>query len=95
MSIKNLLLCKASNPDNDINAVHNNITNVFCELGRASGHTCRIEERGILMTDSEDPTKKCTDVVIDNFEGSCSLGIDVTVVDPRSLHRNGTACECE
>ncbi len=47
------------------------------------------------MTDSEDPTKKRTDVVIDNFEGSCSLGIDVTVVDPRNLHRNGTACECE
>ena len=51
----------------------------------AGGHTCRIEDRGILQADSEDPTKKRMDVVIDNFEGSRSLGIDVTCVDVRNL----------
>jgi hypothetical protein len=79
-----LSVCKASNLGNDTNAVHNNVRNVLCEMGRAGGHTCRVEDMGILKADSEDPTRKRMDVVIDNFEGSCSLGIDVTVVDPRN-----------
>jgi hypothetical protein len=80
-----LSVCKASNHGYDINAVHNNIRNVVCELARAGGHTCRVEDMGIIKADSDDPTKKRMDVVIDNFEGSRSLGIDVTVVDPRNL----------
>jgi hypothetical protein len=80
-----LSVCCAPNPGSDHNTVHNNVRNVLCELGRATGHTCRIEDKGILQADSDDPTKKRMDVVIDNFEGFSSLGIDVTIVDPRNL----------
>jgi hypothetical protein len=77
-------VCSASYPGYDRNATHNGIRDVLCELARSGGHTCRIEDRGILQADSANGTKKRMDVVIDNFEGALSLGIDVTVVDPRT-----------
>eukprot|EP01034_Spumella_vulgaris_P028088 gene28088-34890_t len=76
-------VCNAGNPGYDRNTTHNGVRNVLLELARAGGLTARIEDRGILLADSTHGTKRRMDVVIDHFEGNQSLGIDVTVVDPR------------
>lgn len=38
----------------------------------------------ILLADSDIPTKRRVDIVADNFEGHTKLGIDVSIIDPRS-----------
>jgi hypothetical protein len=77
-------VCNAGNPGYDRNATHNLVRNVLLDLARSAGLTARIEDRGILQADSTDGTKSRMDLVIDNFEGAQSLGIDVTIVDPRN-----------
>jgi len=67
---------------------HDHVLGTLMELCRASNLTCRPEDHKIMM--SEDPScLKRLDIIVDNFEGSTSLGFDVSLVDCRTArYRN-------
>jgi len=61
---------------------HNCVRDTVMELARQAAFTCRPEDRSIIMSD--DPTsKKRLDILIDNWEGSTSLGLDISIIDCR------------
>jgi hypothetical protein len=67
---------------------HNGIRDTLLELFRQASLTCRPGGRAVCSA-HEPGTRKSVDMTVDNFEGLVSLGIDISVIDPRgtSYHR--------
>lgn len=62
---------------------HNMVRDTFMEYCRAGNYTCRPEDGQVMQADAIENTKSKVDIVVDNFDGAISLGIDVSIIDPR------------
>jgi hypothetical protein len=66
---------------------HNGVRDTLLEFFRQGGMSCRPGGREVCLA-HEPGTKKSVDMTVDNYDGLIPLGVDVSVVDPRSTKFN-------